>query len=342
MINAAILKTVLFVCAMCQIFSDIASQRVALKVFYSSDRETDIRKKLIKPTAMAVARSGNVYIFDSGNERIVKLSPDGDFLAEFGTQGGEQSRVYSAGLGDSLFIDQKENVYVIDPVAPMVKIFTSSGNLLYAFRVPFPMGDIAVDSTGKIFLAATVSRAKSLVYTFDRQGRFLSSFGERLIPSGGVVGKELNRVKLTVDASDNLYLAFRSWPLVRKYSVQGKLLSEESYPIPTEFRHMIDPKTYSLDFLSSHADQSYVLPLLVFASRAAAKKGIYLLLNGGGVVKLDEKGKIVKETLIDRNDRRDMLLVSFAVDAKHDRILLLDTAGNRILYASRASDSSVF
>lgn len=57
---------------------------------------------------MAVPGSANIYVFDDGNSRIVKLDPLGKLIAEFGQPGSGAGAIVSAGLNDSVAVDHDE------------------------------------------------------------------------------------------------------------------------------------------------------------------------------------------------------------------------------------------
>jgi DNA-binding beta-propeller fold protein YncE len=79
------------------------------------------------PAAVAVDGGGNAYVADTGNERILRLSPGGSVLAEWG----------SRGMGDGRFrgptgvaVDAAGNVYVVDSENNRVEIFDPNGGFL--------------------------------------------------------------------------------------------------------------------------------------------------------------------------------------------------------------------
>jgi len=85
-----------------QVIAAIPDAPLKLEPLYlSSQQETT--SKLSAPATMAVARSGNIYVFDDGNSRIVKVDSHGKFSGEFGQSGSGLER---AGLNDSIAVDE--------------------------------------------------------------------------------------------------------------------------------------------------------------------------------------------------------------------------------------------
>src|SRR5687768_10078114 len=125
------MSTILSITLLCrlslamQVISAIPEVQIRLKPFYLSSQQ-EAGSRLSAPAAMAVAGSGNIYVFDDGNSRILKLDPRGTLVGEFGRPGSGPATIERAGLNDSIAVDENENVYVSDPVTPRVLIFSSN------------------------------------------------------------------------------------------------------------------------------------------------------------------------------------------------------------------------
>jgi tripartite motif-containing protein 71 len=79
------------------------------------------------PQGVAVDAAGDVYVADTGNDRVVKLDPAGSVLAEWGTRGGSDGRFRSpTGIG----LDAAGNVYVLDSENNRVEVFGENGRFL--------------------------------------------------------------------------------------------------------------------------------------------------------------------------------------------------------------------
>jgi 4-amino-4-deoxy-L-arabinose transferase-like glycosyltransferase/sugar lactone lactonase YvrE len=108
------------------------------------------------PHGITADRSGNIWIADTGNHRMVELDKDGNYLQTFG----------KAGEGDTQFIqpvdvvvEQDGSLLVLDSEAKNpLKRFTPSGKFLGAFGLNlatyFPRG-LGIDSSGSIYIADT-------------------------------------------------------------------------------------------------------------------------------------------------------------------------------------------
>jgi tripartite motif-containing protein 71 len=117
------------------------------------------------PEGVAVAHDGDVYVSDTGNDRVVELSPGGAELAEWGSKGGADGRFrFPVGIAvaSSPEGDAAGEVYVVDSQNNRVQVFTPEGRFLYkwglrgvglgAFSQPTA---IAVGCEGDVYVADT-------------------------------------------------------------------------------------------------------------------------------------------------------------------------------------------
>jgi hypothetical protein len=305
-----------------------------LTPFYLSAQQGEVGHKLASPAAMAVTRSGNILVFDDGNSRIVKLDGSGNFLMEFGQPGSGGAQVQPGGLSDALAVDQYENVFVVNPVSPQVQIFNAEGQFVRSFRVPFAVDSIAVNRAGEIFLSVNSARPVALIYVFSNTGTFLRTIGERIIKTPGSLPRALNQTVIAFDSHDNLFVAFRSWPLIRKYSSNGKLLAESSYKIPSSLMDESRLQNYSLDFFASHPNASYALPLLAHSVAVTQAGKCYILLNGHTVVEADRNAQVTKQSRFNAGAER-RLFIRLAGGSTANSLYLLDIRSASIHKMSR-------
>jgi len=313
-----------------QVISAIPDAQIKLKPVYLSSQQ-ESRLKLSGPAAMAVARSGNIYVFDDGNSRVVRLDSRGKFMAEFGQPGSGPEAIERAGLNDSIAVDENENIYVSNPATPKVLIFSSGGTFQRSFRVPFPMTSIAVNKKREIFLTADTPRSTDLIYVFSETGKYLRRFGEKLIKSPGNLARNMNIAVAACDANDNLFVAFRSWPLIRRYSPEGKLISENQFTIPAELVKEAQRKYYSLEFIAQYPDSSFMPPLITHSISISRNGTGYLLLNAHSIVAFAPSGKVTKQFRFRApRDRDNVFIRLVAVPKAKAATYLLDTRSGEI------------
>ena len=130
--------------------------------------------------AVAVDKSGAVYVADTPNNRMVKYSPDLQTeLAKWGTKGtapGQFTAVYGVAVGPGL--DQNgapaEVVYTVD--GSRVQVFTKTGALIKVFATGFNQPrQIEVNKvTGDVYV---VNARERRIDVFGKAGNPLFSFG---------------------------------------------------------------------------------------------------------------------------------------------------------------------
>jgi len=111
------------------------------------------------PAAIAVDGSGDAYVADTGNDRIVELSPTGAPMAEWGSRGAGDGRFLSP-VG--IAVDGAGRVYVVDSQENRVQAFDAGGRLLAKWGLRGAgLGEfsqpsaIAVDCNGVVYVADT-------------------------------------------------------------------------------------------------------------------------------------------------------------------------------------------
>jgi sugar lactone lactonase YvrE len=131
---------------------------------------------LYGPRNIAVGPEGSIYVVDSGRNRIVKFSPDGQVLASWGNEGSGDGQFRGV---SSVAVDPGGNrVYVADSINGRIQVFDSSGKFLSKWSVPewgkaVGYEDLAIDSQTRRLYAS--SAHVNAVFVFDLNGTRLGS-----------------------------------------------------------------------------------------------------------------------------------------------------------------------
>jgi DNA-binding beta-propeller fold protein YncE len=111
------------------------------------------------PSAVSLDGAGNAFVADTGNNRVVKLSPGGSVLAEWGSLGTADGHLHGpSGVG----VDGIGNVYVLDGENNRVELFDAGGRFLAKWGLrgtglgefSKPVG-LAVGCNGDVYVSDT-------------------------------------------------------------------------------------------------------------------------------------------------------------------------------------------
>jgi sugar lactone lactonase YvrE len=211
---------------------------------FSGDGGPATSADLDRPTGVAVDAQGNIYISDSFNNRIRKVTGDGRIQTIAGTgatgYGGDGGLALAAMLAHpmGLAVDEHGNVYVADRENNRVRQITPQGTIrtvigsggrgpsvdgpALTITLDFPHG-VAVDSYGTLYVADT---GNNRVRRLDSDGivRTVAGTGEQEFvgDEGPAVEAGLGRPdSLATDAQGNIYIADRANWLIRKITRDG-------------------------------------------------------------------------------------------------------------------------
>ena len=174
------------------------------------------------PHGIVVDLQSNVYIADTGNNRIQKFTSDGTFIMKWGSLGaGDGQFNHPHGIG----IDSSGNLFVSATVNNRVQKFTSDGVFLTKWGT-FGTGDgqfrhnhgLAVDDSGYVYV---VDRDNSNVQKFTGDGVFVLKWGT---PGVGP-GQFTQPNGVTADCDGNVYVA-DSANRIQKFTTTGMFVSQ--------------------------------------------------------------------------------------------------------------------
>jgi hypothetical protein len=165
----------------------------------------------------------------SEHEVVVGSGSDSTSLRRFGSIGNGKGEFYYPA---DLVIGPHGYLYVADSGNSRIQVLDPEGKLVSAFSdAPKSVG-LAVDHEGLVYLGQP--RTGSLVSVYGQDGRRVRSFGDLVLPSTvygqGYLAKDeeykipMNRAWMTVDDDDNVWMAFLHYPLICKFSRDGRLL----------------------------------------------------------------------------------------------------------------------
>ncbi len=167
--------------------------------------------QFVSPRNLAVGPDGQIYVADSGNNRIQVFDPQGNFIMKWGSKG--------AGPGQfdepwGIAVAQDGTIFVADTWNHRLQAFSPTGEFLGAFgsfanvqqdaqaepgKFWGPRG-IAIDAAGNLYVTDTGNKR---VQKFTPDGQFLQAWG-----GGGIIpGAFEEPVGIGIDEQGNIYVA---------------------------------------------------------------------------------------------------------------------------------------
>jgi len=207
---------------------------------------------------VAVNSKGHVFVFSRGNStgaaygaaaaQLLEFGPDGKYIREIG------HNLYAWSFAHAVRVDRDDNIWVMDKGSDMVIKFDPEGRVLMVFgrkqeasdegtgplkhvKPPLPpvdgmfrqVTDVAWDAAGNSYISD--GYINSRVAKFDKNGRFLMSFGE----PGDQPGQFNTPHSIAADAQGNLYVADRGNRRIQVFNGDGKFLREIRIDVPFDY-----------------------------------------------------------------------------------------------------------
>lgn len=250
------------------------------------------KSRLQAPRGLAVDPSGNVFVADTGNSRVVKFDASGREMAIIGGKGNGPGEFESAWLPG---VDGKGQLYVLDPRRGRVSIFGNDGKYLRKFGESagfYSPAGLAVAKDGTVAVADTGGN-RVVVFSPDGQTR-----GEPITSTPQ--GKLVQPTDAAFDAKGNIYVVQPTGPngkgTLYRFDPDGKYQTAwviTSVPSTTDTPRLAvgpDGRVYLSDIENGHLiaydpDGKKATPLAFAAGDTDRFRRI-------GNIAVDEKGRI--------------------------------------------------
>jgi hypothetical protein len=179
------------------------------------------------PTGVATNSVNEVFVVDSGNNRVERFSETGEFLGQFGGAGSGAGQFSSpAGIA----IDHNNFIYVADQGNGRVEQFGPTGTFNAQFGTPGtgvgqltqPTG-VAVDGKGNVIVA---DAARNRIVKFDGTGKVLTEWGS---PGSGP-GQFNGPRGVATDEAGEVYVADSGNIRIQKFGPNGEFLTAWGAP----------------------------------------------------------------------------------------------------------------
>jgi hypothetical protein len=197
----------------------------------------DEHRSFHEPNDILRDRAGNIYILDSGNDRIQKFDPSGKYIMTIGRKGQGPGEFQGALYMD---FDQGNNLFVMDTRARRIEIISSLGVPLKAIKFrDMTTARIRVFNNGLIIRSGLSSellmnnrkKLPKLLEVMDQGWKMKLTFGEPSDYGDSNTSWFCNAFFFDTDAEDNICLSFQVQNRIEKYAPNGKLLWRADRPL---------------------------------------------------------------------------------------------------------------
>jgi hypothetical protein len=183
------------------------------------------------PSDIAMDSAGNIYILDSGNQRIQEFSPEGKYLATIGRKGQGPGEFT---FPSSLDIDSKGYLYVLDSNQRKLQILTPEGKEFKSIlAIKHNLDKVRLLKSGLLVARGRVNwnpenkkgvSPPKLLKLLDFQMNVQKEFGDVYDYKEQITNEFGNFVQFEVDMEDNIFLSFNYQNRIEKYSPDVRLL----------------------------------------------------------------------------------------------------------------------
>jgi DNA-binding beta-propeller fold protein YncE len=179
-------------------------------------------RQMFQPEGVATDRAGNIYLADSGNDRIMKYTPTGRWLRRLLRTGSFPSQAvqpWGVAVGGTTVFTTDQGNYEVDKMGVnggWRGAFGSFGRTPGQFVTPY---GIAATPSGNLVYVTDLIRHKILIFN-GSSGLFLAEFGR----AGDGPGEFLKPAGITIGADGTLFVADRCNWRIQRFTADGRFL----------------------------------------------------------------------------------------------------------------------
>jgi tripartite motif-containing protein 71 len=131
----------------------------------------DVKPGANQPSDIAIAPSGDIYLVDGVNNRVIALASDGSWKFDFGGAGKDAGRfVYPLGID----ISRDGKVFIADSGNHRIQVFDLTGKFLYKFNVESESPKHGSDPVDII-----ASKLKGYLYVADNENHNIKVYNRK-------------------------------------------------------------------------------------------------------------------------------------------------------------------
>ncbi|WP_274362114.1 YIP1 family protein [Paenibacillus thermotolerans] len=194
-----ITKIIAAICLLCALFPSVSSAQLPYDTWFVDRQNGGVSpiqpiympKKIIDgnrmdvpfsaPSDIFIAGNGHVYVADTGNNRIVELDGEGEYVRSIGMEEGEGK----LNAPEGVFVAEDGTIYAANTGGRTINMYSASGQLRHVFQKPesellyedyhFLPTKLAVDRRGVMYIV--VKDTYQGLFRMNSKGEFTGFFG---------------------------------------------------------------------------------------------------------------------------------------------------------------------
>ncbi len=164
--------------------------------------------------------SGNIYVSDLYKSAVFKFNPSGEFIRRIGEKGKGRGKL----LKPNRVLATHNTLYIQDWEKETIECMDLDGNYQKSLKISH-LNDFVFDQNGVLYVAPVVEDKNTpFIKVYSLEKKPSKSFGKPISFRHSM--NVLNSRTLAINKKGELWIAFTYFPIVRKYSKEGVLISE--------------------------------------------------------------------------------------------------------------------
>ena len=295
------------------------SKQIILVHHFTLGIEGGIKNQVLyEPKAVVVNNVGEVFVLDSGNNRVQKYDKEGHFLNTIAGKGKGPGELLNP---RDMTTNKIGNIYIADSGNKRVQIFSNIGKFSDGFNVASSPSRIEVDTENCVYvvMGSLMGMGRNLLFKHDESGHLITSFVKTIKDRDKFVMTAKNQVSTSTDINNNIYIAYLFDYKISKYDKKGNLLLQFNrklnYPI-------LPPKK-----TKKGKSVGVRTPMTVHSIVCDNQDLVFVLLNG----KLNEQTNETENQIIDVFNTDGQYLTKIELDKNSINEIYVDSERNLYL-----------
>ena len=241
---------------------------------WGGDIEEDENKFFNNPSSIAIDGNKWVYICDRHNHCIKVFDYSGSYLRTIGRKGQGPGDLYGP---KQIVITPESDLLVSEWGGLRFQWFSSEGKSKRILKYKSTVDWMSVTSRNSIAIydSSRTFLHKKLIVIMEKDGKVLREFGKYHDKAKNYIAAE--KLKFSIDKSDNIYAANMGTPVIRKYTPEGKLQLVITFETPFEI-----PVEITLNSKGDEIDRK---------EEVYNNEGVKIINNNNGISIQSDKGK---------------------------------------------------